>query len=590
MHELPKGKATHADFASVQLEPQHNFEAFTLTEKITKSVGVTSTEQYLSGLCDRTFLKLWSYPNPFRERGKELCDLIAVFGNHVYLFFDRETKVLNGEVDDFGLAWERWKKEAVLKQIKSAKKARNHVLKNRGQIYLDAACTIPLPVELPACGAEVHTIIVAHGASEACKYYSHDNVSGSLGIIYSENEHAVLPSIPFIIQLDRSEPVHLFDSHTVDIMLGELDTFYDFTGYIMAKEEAIAKFDNIAYAGEEDVLAHYYANFDEKKGKHFIGPTSGTYNFVMIGEGEWNNFIASGPYKRKKEADKDSYLWDELLQRTAQNALDGTLLGDGGVFKSQSAIFEMAKEPRFMRRELAKAMRNAINNFPNSLDSEETITRHMCIMPSFYKDTGYVFLQLRYRGHDDYDTQYRPKRRSVLAIACGVTKNKFPHLSKIVGIGIDAPKFATINSEDFILLNCVEWPDEQRKFYEEQNKGFRFFETENLKSQIKTASNFQPRAKIQRGQRSAAANCVLVDPAGNTRNATVPSATGASAWCDKRHAKGRGRRERKHCCRRIASRHLHPQSEQACQRAGPQSNLSPPPRRSSSRPRLIRRE
>jgi hypothetical protein len=79
-----------------------------------------------------------------------------------------------------------------------------------------------------------------------------------------------------------------------------------------------------------------------------------------------NDFIASEPYKRKKEADKDSYLWDELLQRTAQNALDGVLLGDGDVFTSQSAIFEMAKEPRFARREFARAMKNAINSFPET--------------------------------------------------------------------------------------------------------------------------------------------------------------------------------------------------------------------------------
>jgi hypothetical protein len=325
-------------------------ETLAVTDKISKSVGLTSTEQYLSNLCDRTFLKLWSYPNPFRERGKELCDLIAVFDNQIYLFFDRETKTLTGGYEDFNLAWERWKKETVVKQIKSAKKARNHVLRNRDQIYLDAACTIPLPVKLPGSSVEVHTIIVAHGASEACKKYSDNNVSGSLGIFYCNDKDAVPPSIPFVVQLDRLEPVHLFGSHTIDIMLGELDTFYDFTSYIMAKEAAIAKIESLAYAGEEDLLAHYYLNSDEEKKENFIGPLDHIYDFVMIGEGEWIAFIASEPYKRKKEADKDSYLWDELLQRTAQNALDGALLGDGGVFTSQSAIFEMAKTPLYEAR------------------------------------------------------------------------------------------------------------------------------------------------------------------------------------------------------------------------------------------------
>ncbi len=57
--------------------------------------------------------------------------------------------------------------------------------------------------------------------------------------------------VPFLVHLERAEPVHLFDSHTVDIMFDELDTFYDFTSYIVAKEAAIAKYVSIAYAGEE---------------------------------------------------------------------------------------------------------------------------------------------------------------------------------------------------------------------------------------------------------------------------------------------------------------------------------------------------
>jgi hypothetical protein len=487
-----------------EVTPQEECETPAVTAAISKSLGLTSTEQYLSQLCDRTFLKLWSYPNPYRERGKELCDLIAVFENHVYLFFDRETKALIGDVGDFNLAWERWKKEAVAKQIRSAKKARNHVLKNRDKIFLDAACTVPVPVRIPQGAIFVHTIIVAHGASEACKLYSTDNVSGSLAVIYSDDGYDAPSPAPFVVHLERAEPVHLFDSHTVDIMLGELDTFYDFTSFIVAKEAAIAKYDYISYAGEEDVLAHYYGNFYDATQSHFIGTQDAQFNCIMIPEGDWEGFRDSDVYKRKKRADQDSYLWDELLQITSQNALDGTLLGDARIFESQSAIFEMAKEPRFARREFARAMQRAIDNFP---DREGTITRNISLMPSFYDTTAYVFLQLRYRGTDDYETQYRPKRRAILEIACGVARNKFPQFSKIVGIGIDAPKFSARNSEDFVLLNCKEWPDEQRQFYEEQNKDLKFFETAELRSEIKTISNFPapsisgPRPKLRRNER-----------------------------------------------------------------------------------------
>jgi len=329
--------------------------------RIAKSLGLTRTEQFLSQLCDRTFLKVWSYPNPFREQGKELCDLIAVFDEHVFLFFDRENQTLKGNSKDISLAWQRWKKEAIDKQIKSAKKAKSHVLKNRDDIFLDPKCVTRLPVKLPANDLVIHTIIVAHGASEACLAFSEDNVSGSLAISYSDTPNDGL-SLPFTLSLDRKDIVHVLDSNTAEIILKELDTFRDFVDYIEAKEAAISNLDMLAYCGEEDLLADFHHNFDDAREKHFIGTLDASITGVMVPEGQWQAFINSGAYKRKKEADKTSYFWDELIQKTAQNALDGTLLvsGDGGIFESKSAIYEMAKEPRFSRRGLSDGMIQAI--------------------------------------------------------------------------------------------------------------------------------------------------------------------------------------------------------------------------------------
>ena len=52
--------------------------------RIDKPGGGTPTERLLSTLCEKTFLKLWSGPNPRKDDGKELCDLIAIFDNHVF--------------------------------------------------------------------------------------------------------------------------------------------------------------------------------------------------------------------------------------------------------------------------------------------------------------------------------------------------------------------------------------------------------------------------------------------------------------------------------------------------------------------------
>jgi hypothetical protein len=279
------------------------------------------------------------------------------------------------------------------------------------------------------------------------------------------------------VHLDKQRPVHVLDSHNLPIIFGELDTFFDLSTYFDAKVEAINRFDYLAYCGEEDLLAHYFLNFDRANDRHFIGTQREDINGVMIGEGEWKDFIQLDVYKRKKEADQDSYLWDEIIQRTCQNALDGTLLGDANLLGGQSALREMAKEPRFSRRALASGMITAIRNFP---DTDGEIVRNVSFMPSFYKGKAYVFLQLRKRHIADYENDYRPKRQALLEIACGAAKNKFPDLRTIVGIGIDAPKFSRQNAEDFILMDCSEWPEERRLYYDRANEGLNFLGTPRL--------------------------------------------------------------------------------------------------------------
>jgi hypothetical protein len=44
-----------------------------------RSEGLTASEKILAELCDKSFLKLWSYPNLFRKPTKELTDLLVVF-------------------------------------------------------------------------------------------------------------------------------------------------------------------------------------------------------------------------------------------------------------------------------------------------------------------------------------------------------------------------------------------------------------------------------------------------------------------------------------------------------------------------------
>jgi len=458
---------------------------------IKKSEGQTKTEQFLSQICDRTFLRLWSYPNPFKSDGKELCDLIAVFENHVFLFFDRESRKFDNPDKDIKLQWTRWEKEVIQKQIATAHGAARYIAESPDKLFLDQGRTTAFPIPIPSGNINIHKIIVAHGAEEACKNFSEENIYGSLAISYSDTPSGV--DMPFLVHLDRNNPVHVFDSHNLEIILGELDTFYDFTRYLIEKEDAIKRYDYLSYCGEEDLLAHYFLGYDSKEKRYRIGVKDKDINGLDIGEGEWHDFIKSRPYQRRKEANRISYLWDELIQRTCQNALNGSLLGNDSIFEGKSAIFEMAKEPRFSRRALSQNMFEAISNFPENM---EGIVRNLSFMPSIYPELGYVFLQLKHPDIKDYDNDYRPTRQGLLEASCGAAKIKNPDLKKIVGIAIDAPKFSKGNSEDFILMDCAEWTEEQHNHYDEIANVLGLFKSSTMKQSYKRVTEFPAPAAI----------------------------------------------------------------------------------------------
>lgn len=348
--------------------------------KIEKSYGSTPTEKFLSSLCENTFLKIWSYPNLYKKKGDELCDLLAVFENHIFIFQDKNISFSEGKSID--LAWERWSRRAIEEQIKQLNRAKNWIINYPDKIFLDAKCTKPFPVKIPSENVYIHKILIAHGAKEVCEKSYDGNAPPSLAICYGEK----FPdqSYPFLLYLDNKDPIHVFDSFNLEIILSELDTFYDFKGYLVTKEYAIKKLKYLAYHGEENLLGYYFNNFDEQKNKYSIEINDKKVDGVLIADDKvWKNLINSAPYFRRKEANKISYLlWDKFIQTTCQNALDGILLGNGNIFNGKSAVYEMAKEPRFTRRALSDHMLGAIKKFPDA----DKITSYVSFMPSFYPE------------------------------------------------------------------------------------------------------------------------------------------------------------------------------------------------------------
>jgi hypothetical protein len=147
-------------------------------------------------------LKLWSYPNPFKDDRKELCDLLAVFENHAFIFFDRESRHLDNVDKDPVINWERWKRVAIEDQLRTAHGAEGYVRSGR-RIFLDNALTVEFPISIDRENMIVHKIIVAHGAKEACLNFSDANVYGSLAVNYGDTRDDL--SLPFMIELEKEK-------------------------------------------------------------------------------------------------------------------------------------------------------------------------------------------------------------------------------------------------------------------------------------------------------------------------------------------------------------------------------------------------
>ena len=75
----------------------------TAWEKSAETEGTTKSERTLTRLARKAFLSLWSYPNVYSDEGrsngkgdgKELVDLLVVFGNDVLLFSDKDCAFRN---------------------------------------------------------------------------------------------------------------------------------------------------------------------------------------------------------------------------------------------------------------------------------------------------------------------------------------------------------------------------------------------------------------------------------------------------------------------------------------------------------------
>lgn len=424
-----------------------------------KSSGTTPTEKYLVRLCERAFLRRWSYPNLYRDQGggKELCDVLIVFGNDIIVFSDKFCAYPDSgdEVQD----WARWFRRSIKDSARQVYGAERWIRHHPNRIFLEPACKHPLPVELPSSDEmRIHRVVVARGAGERCSAFFRGD-SGSL-MVRSDlvgDAHINAPTGPFgIFRIGQVNPakgfVHVFDDANLDILLSELDTVADFVAYLTRKESFLCSDKVVSATGEEDLLA-YYLTHTNRDGEH---------DFAVPPDVDWVRFdhlfremCDDERYIAKKSADKISYLIDDLIEHVSNSADSRTLIdGNDLPFGDYEKVLRsLAAESRLSRRHLARALVDLLSSV-----SALGRLRIKCIVPGAKSGTGYCFLVFPCPQNRDYD-KYRLSRLRLLTRYCKVMKIQFPDLRHIVGYAIE-PINGERRSEDLAYLDVTNWTED----------------------------------------------------------------------------------------------------------------------------------
>ena len=470
---------------------------------VNKPTGNTDSERYLSRVCNDTFLSLWTYPSPTKADGKELCDLLVVFRNSVIIFSDKDCEFKN-EVN-IEIAWGRWYKKAIIKSANQLYGAEREIIRNPDEVFLDKKKQTPFPLTIPQKEEIIiYRVAVARGAKDACIKY-HDGGSGSLMMLHTDGE---APSRPFTIcNSDFTKGfVHVFDETTFDIVLKTLDTITDFIDYLDKKEKFFADCEYLSYCGEEDLLAQYLCNLDEKEKHCFIAnPEIQPKYRVHIEEGIWAEFRRKLQYGFQVPENNISYLWDTIIERFAYHIMNGTsrVVSNPDV-ASQSRIFSyLANESRLRRRNLAKSLIGILSKPAHKKNASDSVVKQRVVFPTSEGDPLYTFVVVG-RTTNQSDDEYREHRMRYLEAYVQRTKLETAKDKSVIGIAI-SNQYPEDSSEDIVLIDADNWDDEYKAEAEETVKTFREAGMWNSKREFSHYTDYEypsgsPQIKTYKGR------------------------------------------------------------------------------------------
>lgn len=442
-----------------------------------KSHGKTISEMLLHRLCEEKLLSMWCFSNPFTimKTKKELCDVLVVFKNHVFLFSDKQvTFQINEPIEK---SWNRWYRNAIWESAKQLVGAEKQIKENPDNIFVDKDCTIKFPFRIRIDeNTRFHRIVVARGSKEACQAYYQD-AHGSLAInsqivgdkhffaFDRDGKSKEESAIPFFVgyPLDTKTVFHVFDDFTIDIILKELDSLPDFADYLTEKEKVLESGNELFAYGEEDILAYYLSTVENDH--HVLIKTEDNQkkNVLYKYEDLWDMYIQDEQYREKKTADDISYLWDSLIEKFYRNIISET--AEAMTFDRYDQLNELfvpfAELRRIERRMVSQAILSGYTESAYKLKSDnpnniQTLTRTVMSSLSPGKYCILVFAA----WPNGYSVEkYKKKRRELLEFSLRVCKYRNPQAQQIMGLAFSNDRTKD-SSEDMMVMNVNAWTEE----------------------------------------------------------------------------------------------------------------------------------
>ncbi|MGD0235476.1 MAG: NERD domain-containing protein [Syntrophorhabdales bacterium] len=378
------------------------------------------SEEFVSDLCTKSFLSLWSYSNPrMKDSPKELCDVLVVCDPDVIIFSVKEIGLKEGGDPTVDVA--RWRRKAVESSIKQIYGAERHLKFMTDVVTKEGKIGVTLPL-VP--NRQVHRVAVALGSK------------GKVPVSFEDFGKGF---------------IHVFDEVSLPNIMIELDTITDFVTYLKDKETLYSSgIETVLNGGEEDLLALYLHN-----GRAFpVGR-----DLLVLDDSLWQAFTNKPEYLAKKKEDEASYIWDRLIEIFCRDFLTCGLEFGNSLTNVEHVMRTMARENRFSRRVMAKTFLEFYER-----KGQKKVRARMAPSPS---GVLYVFLALP-RGED------RKYRVAELGARCLVARGLNPEHPTVIGIATEQYEEGQGFSLDAYYFYKEDWTaeDQQRSEYFQREFGF----------------------------------------------------------------------------------------------------------------------